>query len=398
MCKTSDISRYSCRVTRRIEMGAMLTVLIALSLGQASLGDTVDNSANAALHYWVAFALCPRETAIISAATSDDETVGFGVPVGEELARNFRGKGERALEHFHRGAGLASCDWGTDLRKDGPSGDAIHGEKAHALARIALLRARWRFEHGDWDAGIDDVVATMMLGRHIGRDKIWINVHFGCMLEGMATGTVAVYLPRMPEPVRTRLVVRLDGLPTPTSMREVILYQENAIDWAVNKFKQKENEGKLCEFVASFASKDEAKRIMQFAGNAEGLVRLAQAGRPLVRQLAEATSLRPDEYDRMYKKRFAPALEANPVAAMLGSPYELARDEEAIAHCHLLFIKAAIDVLGRGETALSDHRDPYGDGSFGYAKFDGGFELTSKLVYGELQIRMDIGWRKTSQK
>ncbi len=398
MSKTAEFRRQWWRVARRIELAAWLAVFVASVPGRASVVDAAENSENAALQYWAAFALCPEETEEISAATSDDEKLGFGIPVSQELARNFWGDGERALEYLHRGARLPSCEWGTNLRKYGPGEEIIHGELAHGLARIALLRARWRFEHGNWDAGIHDVIATMMLGRHIGRDKICYNVHCGCMLEAMATVTAAVYLPRMPERALTRLAAELDALPPPTSMREVVLYHENAIDWAVDHFEQAENERKLFEIVASLSSKDEAKKILQLAGNAEGLIRLAQAGRPLVRQLAEAMSLRPDEYDRVYKERFAPALNANPGAAILGSWYEVARDEEATAHCRLVFVKTAIDIFRRGETALNDHPDPYGNGLFKYTAFDGGFELCSKLVYGKLQIRMDIGLRKNPQK
>jgi hypothetical protein len=110
------------------------------------------------------------------------------------------------------------------LREYGPRVAARYGEKAHALARLALLRARWRFEHGDWDGGNDDVIATMRLGRHVGRGKIWYNLHFGCMLEAMSTGAAAFYLPRIPGKARKRLAQELDQLPPVTSMREVALY------------------------------------------------------------------------------------------------------------------------------------------------------------------------------
>src|SRR5262249_8941761 len=161
-----------------------------------------------------------------SSATTNDERIGFGVPVGSQLARYFQGNGERALLHLHRGARSSSCDWATDLREDGPCVAAPYGQKAHALARLALLRARWRFEQGDWDGGTDDVIATMRLGRHIGRGRIWYNLHFGCMLEAMSTGTSAFYLHRMPDGARERLARQLELLPSVTSMREVALYYE----------------------------------------------------------------------------------------------------------------------------------------------------------------------------
>jgi hypothetical protein len=45
-------------------------------------------------------------------------------------------------------------------------------------------------------------------------------------------------------------------------------------------------------------------------------------------------------------------------------------------------LRAAIAVVQHGQQALSreEYRDPFGDGPFKYAAFDGGFELSSKLM------------------
>lgn len=349
-----------------------------------------EESQNAALQYWVAFALCPPDTETLSAATTDHEKYGFGVPVSQELAKSFRGDGERALVHLHRGAKLRSCEWATDLRRDGPKVAAPYGRKARVLARVALLRARWRFEHGDWDRGIEDVIATMMLARHIGRGKIWYNLYFGCQIEAMAIGTAAFYSPRMPEESRGRLARTLKSLPPFTSMREVVLYQEGAIDWAIDNFKRAEKEGRLPELVASICEED-AKKVLATARDAEALCKLAEAGRPLAREIAEALSLRSDEYDRVFKKQFAPRLDANPIAARLGPDYENARDEESHAHCRLVLLRTGLGVLRRGKAALKDHPDPYGDGPFEYKALDGGFELGSALVCYKRRVRIRFG-------
>lgn len=370
---------------------AFCAILAACLPGTAFSTELADESRNAALQYWVAFALCPPETEAMSAATTVDERFGFGIPVSQELAKCLRGNAESALVHLHRAAKLESCDWATDLRRDGPNVAAPYGRKAHAFARVALLRARWRFEHGDWDSGIEDVIATMKMGRHIGRGKIWYNLHFGCMIETMAIGTAAFYCPRMPEESRERLAGALESLPPFTSMREVALYYEDAIDWATENFKRAEQEGRLPELVASICSAEDAKKVLAMAGNAEALCKLAEAGRPLAREIAESLSLRADEYDRVFMKRFAPRLEANPIAAVLGPAYDLARGEESTAHCRLVFLQTALDVLRRGRAALDDHPDPYGDGPFEYKALDGGFELGSALAYRNLRIRMRFG-------
>src|SRR6185312_13375135 len=98
-----------------------LSAVFAASLpAAASPTGLPEESRNAALQYWVAFAMCPPETEALSNATATDhEKYGFGIPVSQELAKYFRGDGERALVHLHRGAKLRSCEWATDLRRDG---------------------------------------------------------------------------------------------------------------------------------------------------------------------------------------------------------------------------------------------------------------------------------------
>ena len=144
------------------------------------------------------------------------------------------------------------------------------------------------------------------------------------------------------------------------------------------------------ELVASISGKENAKKALELAHDADGMIKLARAGRQLAHQLADAMSLRPDKYDRLFKERFAHQLQANPVVVMLGPDYESARDEEATAYCRLAFLKTALDVLGHGKSALNDHFDPNGDGPFKYVDIDGGFELGSALIYvatGDHRIR-----------
>ena len=386
------------RFQLNIVRGVGVLVMVGISSGvQAQTSGVAPDAENAASQYWLAFSECRSHAQCVDLATGDDEKFGFAVPVGEELASYFQGHGEQALIYLHRGAALSRCEWGTDLRKGpvrGFAGSQIYGEKAHYLARVALLRARWRFEHGDWDGGIDDVMATLALGRHLGRDKICVSVHFGCMLTGMSTFTPAVYLRQMPAQARRRLARQLKALPPATPMREVVLNHKKLIDWAIEKFQNAKDQEQLFALLVSISDQPYAEKIFQLADTAARLVKLAEAARPLADQIADATSLRPDAYDKLYQEQFAPQLAANPLAEPLGSWYLEARDEESTGDCRIALLLAAIDIVDRGEIALKDHPDPYGDGLFRYSPFDDGFQLGSKLVYGDLGVEMDFGLRK----
>lgn len=352
---------------------------------------------NAALEYWLAFALMPTRDEPLDSATTDSPKYGFAVPVRKEMAKYFERDGEAALRHLHHGAQLSHCAWGMDLRRDGPTAAAPYADKAHNLARVALLRARWRFEHGQWKEGIDDVIATMMLGRHLGRDKIQYTVNFGCMLEGMSTATAAVYLPQMPASEREVLAKWLERLPPFTPMRDVFLYYENAIDWAIGNFRQAENENRLGPLIDSLRVPEAASTVLK-AKSAKQLSEIAELARPLLLAAADALRLPPTEYERLYKERFAPRLKANPLAVALGPYYEIARVEECVAACRLAMLKAGIDVLNRGRPAVADHPDPYGEGPFELVNFPGGFELKSRLVFGEYHSQMDFGLRRMPAK
>jgi hypothetical protein len=214
------------------------------------------------------------------------------------------------------------------------------------------------------------------------------------MIEGMATGTAAVYLPRMPESSRLYLRGLLGRLPAFTSLHEVILYSESAIDWAAELFTSASSSQQLWQCVESVApSFESAERIKHRAGDAHGLFRLIADSREIVRRFSEVILLSPTDYTRIYEHELESRLESNPLAATLGIWYEAARNEECTASCRLAFVRSAIELLNGGLGVLKDCADPFESGNFECRPFTGGFELLSDLYYGDLRVKMDIGLR-----
>jgi hypothetical protein len=354
-----------------------------------------DPKENAALQYWLAFELlrtaAPRIDHDVDNATTDHIQFGFGVPVSEQLRARVSGDVERAIRHLYRAAKLPYCEWGTDLRKDGPRVAAPYGGDAHQLARYPLLQARWQFEQSQWSDGIHNVMATMVMARHIGRDKIWFNVHYGCMIENMCVSTAAVYLPRMPDLAREDLLKKLAALPTFTTMREVVEHYEDATQWMIDTVKHTGPE-ELSDIVAKLLSPDAARMLFQCRNGAHGVEQIAREANRLRPECLSLLSLRPDDFVREFNARIQPRVEANPLLGELGPFYRTMRHEECTAACRLAMLKAGIDVLRTGENALEKHPDAYGDGSFACTPFEGGFNLCSDLVYGEAgHINLDFG-------
>ncbi|MCA9095209.1 MAG: hypothetical protein KDA68_17100 [Planctomycetaceae bacterium] len=365
--------------------------------------DIKPGSDNAAIHYWVAFSYCSKfaQNRNIQEATVYETDTGFGVPVSEELARVLNGQVEYGLQELHRGSKLSRCDWATDFRADGPFVRPPQGDMAHGLARVSLLRARWRFERKEWNKGIDDVVATFILARQIGRDQYWANLHNGCMIENMCTSTISVYLLEMPESARDYLEKELESLPKFTPMKEAILASDELIEWAIQAAKEADKAGELEKFVSKLIvddDPDELKKVMNQVGDLDGLIRKIESVRPLVLKLAEATALAPAQYERHFNEHFESEFKQNPLAGILINADAFGcRSEEGAAHCRLEALKTAIDIQRRGKSALADHPDPYGTGPFGYEKSGTGYRLRSEFRYeGKLELEMTYGTSRRS--
>jgi hypothetical protein len=369
-------------------------VLVAAAAGAAER-EVGGAQTNAALQYWLAFQFMPNvQDEKICNATTDDKRFGFAVPLSHEQAKVLQGEGaQQALVHLHRGAALSSCDWGLDLRRDGlHAQSSLFTNQAWRLARLSCLRARWHFERGAWEKGLDDVIATMLMNRHASSQMLPSD-HFGYMTENIALGTVAAYLPRMPRQARASALRRITSLPPFSPMREAMLRYENVLDWLVDNLPRAEREGRLLDFFAEFSPRDRAKRTVEQGGNAERLVKFAQDARPLMRQCADLMLLTPTQCDRVFHERYERPLKENPIAALVAPDYGIECRENAQASCRRSMFQAAVDVVERGRAALADHPDPFGSGPFEYIPFEGGFELRSSLVHC-VRIFLVVGARK----
>ena len=95
----------------------------------------------------------------------------------------------------------------------------------------------------------------------------------------------------MPPEVRRRLERQMAALPPAVSLREVFLNHEKAIDWAIENFRKTNDKESLHAMLSSISSDEDAKKLLMLASDSAGLIKLAEGARPLVHQLADATSL-----------------------------------------------------------------------------------------------------------
>jgi hypothetical protein len=176
-------------------------------------------------------------------------------------------------------------------------------------------------------------------------------------------------------------------------MREVALNCEKAIDWAEDNIRDATSRSVDPTLFDNHLTAEEGQEFLRRAGDSAGLLRWTNEARELLRECAELLRLSPKEYQQAYTDRIERTVRDNPIAAAFGFCYEGARREEATAHCRLEMLKAAIDVLDRGTTALREHVDPYAERPFEYTVFDGGFELRSELD-DTAPVTLEIGLRR----
>jgi len=334
---------------------------------------------NAALMYWSAFALLPRLDEDQQAAVQKSlDALG---PMDKKLIPVVESSAP-SLKELHRAAKLPSCVWGTAL-DEGINAMMPHLSKVRELSRLACLRAQLRFEQGQAAGAIEDATAVMVLGRHAGSDGLLISVLVDYALERQAIRLVAAYLPRLQPDALGTLSRKLDALPAGKTMQQAILQEKEVyLGW----------------FIRELAKEDGKERLLRlFEGSDDPAVAVIK-GLSLAQLRKSATDLR-TFYDKLASLALLPPekvkqaeadLMKNPgldgpaanLARTLVPAVFAARQAEAAQQVQVAMLRVAIAVAQHGQQALSgkEYRDPFGDGPFKYAAFDGGFELSSKLM------------------
>ncbi|MFN9538346.1 MAG: hypothetical protein ACK6A8_03760, partial [Planctomycetota bacterium] len=158
---------------------------------------------NAAVNYWQAFGLMPEWTEDEKKVRESlPEDFSASLPAGVKELTERSGAALKALEPATL---LEKCDWQLDIAQ-GPMLVLPHVQKARELARQSDLRARYRFSQGDSAGGVDDIRASLLLSRAIGKDQILISMLVQVAIERGAMNVAAAYLPQLNETERKQLL------------------------------------------------------------------------------------------------------------------------------------------------------------------------------------------------
>lgn len=190
---------------------------------------------NAAVIYWQAFSAMPE--------LSEAESKLYGEAVAGKVAASapelqpILARFSTALAEMYRAGTVKPCDWNLDINA-GPALLLPHLQKARDLARAATLRAGSRFEAGQVDEAIDDVFATLTMGRAGDANPTLISLLVDYAIERLATDVLAQNLNKLDPEQLVRVADMLASLPAAAMIDECMRWEERIfVDWFDRKVK-----------------------------------------------------------------------------------------------------------------------------------------------------------------
>ena len=324
--------------------------LAAAALGAPVLaGDQADIAKeqpgeNAAVSYRRAFALLPR------LSKPEQRIVGnFKTASLNEAAAGIIQKSLPALNMLLRGAEAKGCDWSAE-KQQGLQALMAHLSPAREITRLACLRARYHLKQGKPQAAIDDLMAALTLGRHVGTDTPMICYLVWIAIESAVIDTTAAHLTALDRTMLKALMERLERVPAGGSL------------------------------------------VTMFKAEREYTAKTTPPGHPLYKdavklyeELGEIADLPPGEFEKKVKTMRNPLLQSHGPSAVRTSYLG------AEARSKTAMLKAAIVVLLEGNEAIKSVKDPYGDGPFAYTKLTTGFRLQGKLMVKSKPVTLTVG-------
>jgi hypothetical protein len=284
-----------------------------------------------------------REAATLTDAIYSDEWGRYEEGNFDKDAAAFFAKNGRVADLLRAGAASPSCDWGGPLADTHVSLNALR-----TAANFTVARARFARVNGDPAGAMDDLLAAMALGRHVGKDGLMIDKLVELGMEQYATKYIAAILPSLNQEQLRALLARIESLPKSSTGQQIM-----AAEMTYG--------GKKSDSV------DSLYRAMSDAWNSP---------QPEFARIVDAKmdELKLDTSDRK-----------------IGSTTILLHEPLAVTDAQRAMLLTAIDILERGEIAVRESHDPLGSGPLGYVKTAKGFELTSEYKQKDQPVKLVVG-------
>jgi hypothetical protein len=313
----------------------------------------------------------------------------------DAVARALADKAEPALKCLLRAAGATHCNWDLDLSQ-GPRMRVPHLSQARDLARLILLRARFRAADSDRRGALDNRLATLRLAGHVSLPAVLICRVTGISIEKQAIEALAADLPAAHDEELSQLKHALASLPRSPEIQQYLRGERVLMaKWMEADLRSKiDAGGGEMDFIPWAGELILSPGAWKPDPNARPLVTRAEHIAPVIaeyqsgmRELARIAAL-PDAIFESelaaLKRRVAVPSRGNLLVKSMLPIVEAARSRFLSSDTRLAMLQAAIDVQTKGEAALSSELATY-------EKTDGGFQLTSKTLFKGKAVVLTIG-------
>jgi len=396
-----------------MKLNAILCFVYGLGL-LASDGETFRTDINPALTYYRALLMAPEpmseaDRSYLESKKAREQKLPerFGKIVAES---------DRQFELVRQAAhATVPCDWGMDLSA-GPNVAFPQLGRARAVCRTAQLRAVWGLEHGRQNDARDDLIASFVLARNLGSDRLLINAIVQYAIESLEYSTLAQHFGDFGPDTLKQLVEGFDAAPARLTISGCLPSEKQLGDWLVTKVHElqkaypgddtramNEFRDSVAPAYASVGYTDLWPRVMTASGGTtEGVLKLLRETEPLFERVAKIMALPQPEYETQVKEFSAELRKsANPFFATFdmfagwafGRERVPFRSREFKVQAELAMIHAAVAYKLSGETGFKSVTDPFGNGPFGFRRFmfkgvDRGFEVKSAYAGAEAPFVM----------
>ncbi len=265
------------------------------------------------------------------------------------------------LTNLHRGAAQPACAWGTDFQLDGINALLPHLGQARRLARLAGIRAEYYFQQGDADPAVDDLIASMILARHVPNPGVLIDVLVQVSISRLAQQVLEKNLYRLDHEQLLRLQDKLADLPPRKTVAQSIVTEKYVADWLVSRVREDGVESLRDLFEDDALSLEEFEKLIEQTGDSvEEFERLADQMRGYYDQVQRITALDHNELNQAEEMLWEQiAQDHNILAELLLPAGGAARRSELRHEARTTMLHAMIAYQLDGPAAFARITDPY---------------------------------------
>jgi hypothetical protein len=316
-------------------------------------------------------------------------------PLDEEDENLVRAADEALVELQH-GANLKSCDWAISA-EDGPLANTAHRGAISELVAVSGIRARIRFHNRDSRGAVDDMIAAMAATRHLSLDGSLASVLIAYRLETAVASILAQNLNLLSTPQLRELTVRLDALPSGSTLDKALEDEEISRSSLLLIANGATTRDELTHRLLTMAPALRSDR--QFVeeiidgcnGSVSGFLRCVQQQQTFASSWARRFVLTPEDFQKEYDSELSLASKANSVIRLLTPNFSRLRWAKAYIQTRRALLRSAIAIQVDGPKAVKEYVDPYDQKPFAYTHLTNGFRLESRLKEAQTAISLAVG-------